>query len=83
MQALPLTVGGIKNCIRCFSKLGKIGIVLKAATLIGYFTLQRQSNLLYSPSNQVPDHKLRSCNVTYDGETLLLCVYSSKTECGG
>ena len=81
VQACPLTVVDIKNIISCFSKLGKLGLVLNAATLIGYFTLLRQSNLLYSPSNQVPDHTLRGCDVSHDAEGLLVWVRSSKTEC--
>ena len=81
LQALPLSVDDIKHIVDSFRKLGRLGLVLTVATLVGYYTYLRQSNLLSSVSEKWPDHTLRGCDVTRVEKALLVRVQSSKTHC--
>ena len=79
MQAIPLTVEDIKNIVKWFNKLGNLGLVLTAATLIGFYTFLCQSNLLFSMSDRYLEHGLRDVDVNCTEKDLFIQVCSSKT----
>ena len=55
-QALPLGINHIKQIISVFNNAGVNAYVFKAVTLIGYFSLLRQSNLVCSGLAGSPSH---------------------------
>lgn len=78
-QILPLTVQDIKNIVRSFSKLGKVGLGLIVAVFIVFFTLLREANLLQSMSENTPNHTLLGWDLKYSEKALVIYVRSTKT----
>ena len=70
-QASPLKVEDIKNIVKWFYRLGQIGLVLTAATLIGFYTFLYQCNLLFSMSERFSEHGLKDVDITCTEKALL------------
>ena len=81
-QALPLSVSDVQGIVRFFRSSGRIAYVLVAATLIGFVSVLRQSNLLTSGHRRDAGHALTAGEVLDVGNALHLRVRSTKTSQG-
>lgn len=78
-QAPPLTLELLDNVLHFFRSAGPDARVLIAATLMGYFTLLRQGNLLVTGRSYDPGHTIQGYDVDDTGSTLQVRIRSSKT----
>ena len=78
-QAPPLSIKNIKGVIKVFTRAGINADVFKAATLIAYFSLLRQSNLVLTGLAGSTSHVLRQKDVKVIGSQLRITVRSTKT----
>ena len=78
-QAPPLSIKVVKKVIRTFTKAGHNADVFKAVTLISYFSLLRQSNLVLTGLAGSPSHVLRQKDIKVVGCELQITVRSTKT----
>ena len=78
-QAPPLTPSQLKATITYLRAAGPSAQVLTTALLIGYYTLLRQGNLLYSEARDDPGHTLLARDVHITENGLIVTVWSTKT----
>ena len=78
-QAPPLSIKDIKRVVNVFSNAGNNAYVFKAVTLISYFSLLRQSNLVLTGLAGSPSHVLRQRDIEVVGSQLMITVRSTKT----
>ena len=78
-RALPVTPAHVSGLVSFLRSVGRNGLVLTAALLVGYRTLLRQSNLLLSPSAALARHAIRVRDVHRTTSGLQIDVRSTKT----
>ena len=79
IQALPFNISDIKLIIKVFDLSGPDAYVFKAATLIAYFSVLRQSNLVVSGLAGPSSHVVQQRDVQLVHKQLHITVRSSKT----
>ena len=78
-QAPPLYIQDIKAITGVFSKVGKSANVFKAVTLIAYFSLLRQSNLVVTSLAGSSSHVLRMKDIKVASNKIYITVRSTKS----
>ena len=78
-QAKPLSVRDIKNIVNVFRTGGKESYVYTAATLICFFSLLRQSNLVTSDGESSSEHVLTQRDISISDGMLRLRIRTTKT----
>ena len=81
-RALPLKPEDIINVTNFFYSAEPSAHVLRVATLIGYFSFFRQSNLLPSGSPSDSEHWLMRSDVNVTSDGITIQVHSTKTTWG-
>ena len=78
-QAPPLYINDIKRIIKYFNIIGDNACVFKTVTLIAYFSLLRQSNLVMTSWEGASSHVVQMRDIKVDKNKLYVTVRSTKT----
>ena len=80
-QATPLRINDIKKITHIFDESGVNAYVFKSVTLIAYFSLLRQSNLVCSGLAGSSSHVVLQKDIEVVHDNLKITVRSTKTSC--